>query len=101
MPAEMMSLAQDKHGESVVYRVEPSVEIPVRAAYAIAFDSACNVRVQGSSILQMEGEQCGDPAGAPLYPMEMTRPSLTMRAPTCSLSQVLRLATVFTISMNI
>lgn len=75
-------------GECVQYRVAASTGMPARAAKVMAPISAWAVFVHGVCSLQVSGVQCGNPLGAPAYPVAITRPCLAITAPTRSLRHV-------------
>lgn len=72
MPDEKIKRAQDMHGESVVYKVDPSKVEPFFAANKMAFSSACKAKEQLP--LESLGQPCSGhsssqlcvPEGGPL-----------------------------------
>src|ERR1700741_5320531 len=93
MPMVNITRAQAIQGDSVTYKVEPSIEILLLAAYKIAFCSACKAKEQlpllsrGQPSAGHTSSQLWVPAGGPLYPGEMMRVSLVNTAPTFAFTQ--------------
>lgn len=80
--------------------MDPPTAMPSLAANVIAPISAWAVFVHGVVSLQVSGVQCGNPLGAPAYPVDMMRPWRAITAPTWSLRHVDRSAVRCAMAMS-
>lgn len=110
MPELMISMAQVLHGVILQYKVAPSTETPIFAAWQIAFCSACTVLTQWLVTLPSSwvvclnwwpiSSQCGNPGGEPTYHVQTICLFFAITHPLLPLSQVALLATVLATSIK-
>jgi hypothetical protein len=110
IPELMISMAQVLHGVILQYKVAPSTETQIFAAWQIAFCSACTVLTQwlvtlpSSCVVCLNwwptSSQCASHGGEPTYHVQTICLFFAITQPLLPLSQVALLATVLATSIK-
>ena len=82
----MISLEHSRHGDAVTYRVDPSLELLLRAIFVMALASACST--YGLVTPAESSHTFSKPAGVPLNPSDIIVPSKITAVQQCAFSVI-------------